>query len=109
MKEGLSAPSSPQSAFRYYGFFGLHATLIIAWYLSPWYLSPWFVLLSVAVYYVQNWLFGGCLLSFAQFERRDRGFYAHYLAKFGIRPGPSAIRLLGHIIPISLILIAFLR
>ena len=94
---------------RYYGFFLLHAVILVAWYLSPLYLSWWYVALSVAVYYLQNWVFGGCVLSVLQFKRSDRGFFAHYLAKLGLPLGEHFLGFLGHAIPASLIIFALAR
>lgn len=61
-----------------------HILIIIAAYSSPFWLDWRIIALGVALYYIQLALFGGCLLSLAQFEGEKKSFHEWYLEKLGI-------------------------
>ena len=90
---GASAPSIPPGRTMKIikGDFGLlffiHLVLILTVYLSP-LLIPWFFLLFILGYLVlQEFLIGGCLLSYAQFgygNQREK-FFSHYFKALGLQ------------------------
>ena len=62
----------------------LHLAVIVAILVSPFVFSWKAVLAGVALYYVQLYFIGGCVLTKAQFGNTEEGFYAHYLQKLGL-------------------------
>lgn len=71
--------------------FWVHLFVIFLYISTPFYLAwPW-ILLLVALFYLQNFLFKNCLLTNAQLKGREdvaeyeRSFYAYYFKKMGLK------------------------
>jgi hypothetical protein len=78
----------------------LHLGLIICAYFSPVWLDWRLILIAILLYYAQNIILGGCILTRAQFGSNEEGFYYHYLKKLGIRLDQRQTNLLvDYIIP----------
>lgn len=91
----------------------IHLIVILAAYSSPWWLDWKLVLAGAVLYYLQMLIFGGCLLSFAQFARKDEPFTGYYLSRFfewfGLKLSPLKIsRFLNTFLPITLLIIAWI-
>lgn len=91
---------------RYYGAFFTHIGLIVMWYASPFFLDWRIVAGTVAFYYAQNRIHGGCILSTLQFSQKDEGFFAHYLRRIGLKVDHRTLKLLGHLIPQAILITA---
>ena len=63
----------------------LHLGLILCAYFSPVWLNWRLILIGILLYYAQNIILGGCILTKVQFGSNEEGFYYHYLKKLGIR------------------------
>ena len=78
----------------------LHLGLILCAYFSPVWLNWRLILLGILLYYAQNIILGGCILTRAQFGSNEEGFYYHYLKKLGIRLNKTQTTLVvDYIIP----------
>jgi hypothetical protein len=85
----------------------LHLGLIICAYFSPVWLDWRLILIALVLYYAQNIILGGCILTKAQFGSNEEGFYYHYLKKLGIRLNKRQTNLfVDYIIPVIIFSIA---
>lgn len=91
-------------------FYGIvHAVIMLLAYTSPLWLDWKLMIVGVILYYIQLLIFGGCLLTKAQFGRFDATFTGYYLnmllATFGIKAKDRKIKLfLDTLAPIFIII-----
>ena len=78
--------------------FWLHLVVIIAFILTPFYLSWFFIFLLLVLHYVQGGLFKNCLLTKAQFGRKndidhlEMSFFVYYFKKMGLKANPKKVK-----------------
>ena len=75
--------------------FLLHLVVILFVYLSPFILDWKLILILIALYYLQLWFFGNCILTIRQFKEKTRetSFYSHVLNKLGFYPDKKTVRI----------------
>jgi hypothetical protein len=61
-----------------------HIVVIIFAYTSPFWLDWRLVAAGIILYYIQIAIFGGCILSLAQFKGEKISFHEWYLTKWGV-------------------------
>ena len=84
-----------------------HISVILLAYSSPFWLDWRLLVLGIALYYLQIFIFGGCGLSLAQFKGEKKSFHQWYLEKLGFRPDPARLSFfLDRILPFILLGIA---
>lgn len=91
-----------------------HLIIMILSYTSFIWLDWKLMLIGVALYYLQILIFGGCVLTFAQFGKRDISFTGYYLGillkKLGFNIGEKKIkRFIDLLAPIFIILAIILQ
>ncbi|GEM_PF-870789 len=59
----------------------MHVVVMVLAYTSPFWLDWRLVLGGVLLYYLQLWVFGGCVLTYAEFGKWEESFTLHYLTK----------------------------
>ena len=73
----------------------LHAFWVLAIWASPFLFPWWVIIVGIAVYFLQLFLLGDCILTRAQFETKNkRGptFYYYLLIKLGFKPDMQRVR-----------------
>jgi hypothetical protein len=60
-----------------------HIVVILFAYSSPLWLDWKLITLGIALYYLQILIFGGCILSLAQFKGEKKSFHEWYLTQLG--------------------------
>ena len=89
----------------------LHVIIILGIYTTPFWLDWRLIIVYMILNLLQIKIFGGCLISQAQFKDKNEGFYKHYIDKFfpknKIREKYLNI-LLDYIIPIILIVVGYI-
>ncbi len=61
-------------------YFWLHVIIIAAAFLSPILLPWWIIFILMCCYIAQNLIFGGCVITTAEFGVHGRSFWYHYLS-----------------------------
>lgn len=86
----------------------IHAAVIILAYSSPFWLDWRVVAIGVGLYWLQNLIFRGCVLSQAQFKDKRTTFHEWYLAKLGIRPNHRRLKIILDVwLPVIILALAF--
>jgi len=89
-----------------------HSIVMILAYSSPFWLDWRFILLALFLYYLQIWIFGGCVLTYAQYGRFDETFTGNIIIKIasliGMKLNKESIKKFLDILPILYIIIALL-
>lgn len=90
----------------------VHAIVMFFAYISPFWLEWRLILVFVILYYLQLKIFGGCILTYAQYGRWDETFSGRgiiwFLSKFGLSLGAKKIKFFLQILPIIILLAALL-
>ena len=87
----------------------LHLSLILCAYSSPFWLDWRLILFGILLYYAQNMISGGCILTKAQFGSNQEGFYYHYLKKLGLRLDQRQTNfVVDYVIPVIILSVAIL-
>jgi hypothetical protein len=86
-----------------------HIVVILFAYTSPYWLDWRLVAAGIALYYVQIALFGGCVLSLAQFKGEKKSFHEWYLTRLGFTIDRAQLRFfLDRVLPFLFLLLALL-
>jgi hypothetical protein len=86
-----------------------HIVIILFAYSSPLWLDWKLVALGIVLYHLQLFLFGGCILSLAQFKGEKKSFHEWYLAKLGLAIDSKKLRFfLNIILPFVFLALAFI-
>lgn len=91
------------------GFF--HATVILAFYLSPFLLNWKIILILIIFYYLQLAILGHCILTKLQFREKYRTttFYSYILGLLGFHPEHDKVRtVVDYYLPWIVLLIALI-
>lgn len=90
----------------------IHAIIMLFAYTSPLWLDWKLITLGVILYYIQLMIFGGCLLTKAQFGRFDASFTAYYLKrlldKIGIKNEEKSIKRFIDLLAPTFVIIAII-
>jgi hypothetical protein len=85
----------------------MHLSLILGAYSSPFWLDWRFILIGILLYYAQNMILGGCILTRAQFGSNREGFYYYYLKKLGLRLDQRQTTfIVDYVIPVIILSVA---
>ncbi|MEI8143622.1 MAG: hypothetical protein WCG48_03350 [Candidatus Berkelbacteria bacterium] len=88
----------------------LHLLIIIPAYTSSFWLDWRLVIAGVFLYYLQIWILGGCVLTYAQFGRWNESFSARAImwlgSKLGLKLKAESVRRFLDLLPFILIFIA---
>lgn len=90
--------------------FLLHLIIILFVYISPFIFDWRLILILIALYYLQLWFFGNCILTIKQFKEtvRDTSFYSYALNKFGFYPDKKTVRIIvDYYVPWAILVVAF--
>lgn len=89
-----------------------HAFIMLLAYTSPVWLDWKLIILFLALYYLQIWIFGGCILTFAQYGTYRETFTGSIIAgiasKFGVKANKEKIKKFLDILPLIFIIIALI-
>lgn len=86
-----------------------HIVVILLAYSSPLWLNWRLIALGIALYYLQLALFGGCVLSLAQFKGEKISFHEWYLTKWGVRVNRKKLSFfLNRVLPFIILGLAIL-
>ncbi len=87
-----------------------HAVIMLAAYTSPLWLSWELIALGVILYWIQLLVFGGCILTIAQFNTKDESFSLHYFEKLtGLKVArQKAHFFMNYTLPVIFVLLAIL-
>jgi hypothetical protein len=81
-------------------------------YTSPFWLDWRLIIAGLILYYLQIWIFGGCILTYAQYGKWNETFSGRLMiwiaSKFGLNPKPSSIKRFLNVLPFILIIIALI-
>lgn len=60
----------------------IHFVIMVLAYTSPFWLDWKLIALGIIIYYLQIWILGGCVLTYAQYGRWDETFSGNLIIKF---------------------------
>jgi len=87
-----------------------HIVVILFTYSSPFWLDWRLVATGIALYYLQIAIFGGCVLSLAQFKGEKISFHEWYLTKFGVRVNRKKLKFfLDRVLPFIFLALAIVN
>lgn len=87
----------------------LHIIIIALAYSSPFWLDWRLVTTGIILYYVQITIFGGCLLSLAQFKGEKISFHEWYFTKWGIAVNRAKLKFfLDRVLPFVFLALALI-
>lgn len=90
----------------------LHLIIMILAYTSPFWLDWKLIIAALAIYYLQLWVFGGCLLTFAQYGKWDETFSGRLIVwlgeKVGLKLGLKSVKRFLDFLPLFYIVISFI-
>jgi hypothetical protein len=89
--------------------FWIHMFLNVIAYTSPFWLNWKFILVGVFLYYCQELIFRGCLLTRLEFKGAEYSFWGYYLSKIGIYLSHKQVKyIIVYAMPIIIFLLALI-
>ena len=91
---------------------GLHILIMAFAYTSPFWLDWRLIIFGLAVYYIQILIFGGCILTYAQFGKWDETFTGRGIlwlgSKVGLHFKKESLKRFLNILPLIYLAIAII-
>lgn len=88
----------------------LHLLIMIPAYTSPFWLDWRLIIAGLVLYYLQLWIFGGCILTYAQYGKWNETFSGRAIIWFGLKLGlrfkMESVKHFLDILPFAYIIIA---
>lgn len=90
----------------------LHVLIMTLAYTSPFWLDYKLMIAGIILYYIQIWIFGGCILTFAQFGKWDETFTGRGIIflgdKVGMKFKKESVKRFMDILPAIFLIIAII-
>lgn len=90
----------------------LHLLIMIPAYTSPFWLDWRLIIAGVILYYIQIWIFGGCILTYAQYGKWNETFSGRSIiwlgSKLGLKWEMESVKKFLDILPPIYILISII-
>jgi len=88
----------------------LHSLIMILAYTSPFWLDWKLIIAALVLYYIQIWIFGGCVLTYAQYSKWNETFSGRSIIwlgeRFGLRFSMKGVKHFLDWLPLAYIIIA---